>query len=88
MGRNIDIFNDVDGLMFEYQDICHLFECLDTTEYGIVPGDLSIVFLNKISMKDIHEQYLQDDTLTDVITLMVMKICHLLVRFVSVQIML
>lgn len=68
MGRNIDIFNDVDGLMFEHQDICHLFECLDTTEYGIGPGDLSVVFLNKISMQDIHEQYLQDDTLTDVIT--------------------
>ncbi len=68
MGRNVDIFSDVDGLTFEHRDIYSLFECLDMTEYAIGSGDLSVVFLNKISMKDLHEQYLRDDMLTDVIT--------------------
>lgn len=68
MGRNIDVFSDVDGLTFEHHDVYNLFECLDMTEYAIGSGDLSVVFLNGISMKDLHEQYLRDDTLTDVIT--------------------
>lgn len=68
MGRNIDVFSDVDGLTFEHHDVYNLFECLDMTEYAIGSGDLSVVFLNEISMKDLHEQYLRDDTLTDVIT--------------------
>lgn len=68
MGRNIDVFSDVDGLTFEHRDVYNLFECLDMTEYAIGSGDLSVVFLNGISMKDLHEQYLRDDTLTDVIT--------------------
>lgn len=68
MGRNIDVFSDVDGLTFEHHDVYNLFEYLDMTEYAIGSGDLSVVFLNEISMKNLHEQYLRDDTLTDVIT--------------------
>lgn len=68
MPRSIDIFNDVDGLTFEHHDVYNLFECLDMTEYAIGSGDLSVVFLSKKSMMNLHEQYLQDSTLTDVIT--------------------
>lgn len=66
--RTINIFSNVEHLKIDTHAIQKLFWLLDDFIYPAPPGELSVAFLNEKDMRHTHEQFLQDDTLTDVIT--------------------
>jgi probable rRNA maturation factor len=66
--REISIFNGTGTLRFEKREIASMFSLLDSTEFRIAAGELSIAFLDRNSMCLTHAKFLGDSSLTDVIT--------------------
>ncbi|MDR3144368.1 MAG: rRNA maturation RNase YbeY [Puniceicoccales bacterium] len=66
--RNVSIANAVAALDFPKGDVRTLFLLMDTTAFKIPGGDLSVAFLTADEMCRIHGKFLENDTLTDVIT--------------------
>jgi probable rRNA maturation factor len=66
--RKIQIFNGVRWLDFNGEEIFALFDVLDSSPFKISEGELSIAFLDKETMQNLHLKFSNDGTLTDVIT--------------------
>ncbi|MDR1401427.1 MAG: rRNA maturation RNase YbeY [Puniceicoccales bacterium] len=66
--RKISIFNELEELVFAKREIFSLIRVLDSSEFCIPGGELSIAFLSKKKMCEIHLKFLEDSSLTDVIT--------------------
>ncbi|MDR2628588.1 MAG: rRNA maturation RNase YbeY [Puniceicoccales bacterium] len=66
--RKIQIFNGVRWLNFSKKAIFSLFSVLDSSPFKISEGELSVAFLDKETMQNLHLKFSNDDTLTDVIT--------------------
>ncbi|MDR2777103.1 MAG: rRNA maturation RNase YbeY [Puniceicoccales bacterium] len=66
--RKIQIFNGVRWLNFSNRKVFALFRVLDSSPFKISEGELSVAFLDKETMQNLHLKFSNDDTLTDVIT--------------------
>ena len=66
--RSISIFSDIKNFSFKKSHIKKIYNILDESCYKISDGYLSVVFLDKFEMIGLHKRFLDDDTLTDVIT--------------------
>ncbi|MDR1528713.1 MAG: rRNA maturation RNase YbeY [Puniceicoccales bacterium] len=66
--RKIQIFNGVKWLNFSNGEIFALFNTLDSSPFKISGGELSVAFLDKETMQNLHLKFSNDDTPTDVIT--------------------
>ncbi|MDR1890822.1 MAG: rRNA maturation RNase YbeY [Puniceicoccales bacterium] len=66
--RKIQIFNGVGWLGFDDREISSLFSVLDSSSFKISKGELSVAFLDKEAMQNLHRKFSNDSTLTDVIT--------------------
>lgn len=67
--RVIEINNMLTSLRFEDDDLFRMFHMLDDSGEYIVPdGTLSVSFLTIFDMQSVHKKFLNDETLTDVIT--------------------
>ncbi|MDR1232661.1 MAG: rRNA maturation RNase YbeY [Puniceicoccales bacterium] len=66
--RKVQIFNGVKWLNFSNGEIFALFSVLDSSPFKIPEGELSIAFLGKEAMQDLHLKFFDDGTVTDVIT--------------------
>jgi probable rRNA maturation factor len=66
--RKIQIFNGVRWLDFNNEEIFALFDVLDSSPFKISEGELSIAFLDKETMQNLHLKFSNDGTLTDVLT--------------------
>lgn len=67
--RVIEINNMLTSLRFEDDDLFRMFHTLDDSGECIVPdGTLSVSFLTIFDMQSVHKKFLNDETLTDVIT--------------------
>lgn len=69
MVRDVQINNLYPKLSFKEQSLQTFFNILDTlAAYRIPKGELSIVFLDDASIAQLHNDYLNDPSPTDVIT--------------------
>lgn len=69
MQRVIEITNYCRKFLIDPESILELFRRLDFCEkYKIPDGDLSIAFVSKQRIKDLHYQFFSDNSCTDVIT--------------------
>ena len=66
--RSISISSDIKNFSFKKSHIKKIYNILDESCYKISDGYLSVVFLDKFEMIGLHKRFLDDDTLTDVIT--------------------
>lgn len=70
--REISIANHHRRLRFNRQAVRHMIAALDAhaTRFrgGCPPGDLSIVFMTDAALAKLHGEFLDDPTVTDVIT--------------------
>ena len=66
--RSISIFSDIKNFSFKKSHIKKIYNILDESCYKISEGYLSVAFLDKFEMIGLHKRFLDDDTLTDVIT--------------------
>ena len=67
--REISIHNQYQNLLFDTQSVINLFHLLDTFDFCVLnSGELSIAFLDDPSLAEIHAQFLNDPSQTDVIT--------------------
>lgn len=67
--RDVQINNSYDKLTFSERSLQSFFKMLDTLpSYPIPEGELSIAFLDDSSIAQIHADFLNDPTPTDVIT--------------------
>lgn len=67
--RDVQINNQYQSLSFSEHSIRRFFNTLDSlTDFPIPPGELSIVFLDDSTIAQIHNDFLNDPTATDVIT--------------------
>ncbi len=67
--HDIQINNQYQRLTFSQSSIEALFKTLDSLKnFPIPPGELSIAFLNDLTIAQIHNDFLNDPTPTDVIT--------------------
>jgi ssRNA-specific RNase YbeY (16S rRNA maturation enzyme) len=68
VSSEIFIFNGIDWLNFNDQEVISLFARLGSSSFEIPNGELSVAFLDEKNMKDLHMKFSNDDTLTDVMT--------------------
>ena len=70
MPRSIQLdHHSIEALQFESQEVTDLFHFLDQYQgYAIPEGELSIALVDDKTQCDLHEQFLNDPTTTDVIT--------------------
>ncbi len=71
--REIGINNEYEKLIFETKSLIQLFHFLDTAytvnpQYTIPAGELSIALVDDLSIAQIHADFMDDPTPTDVIT--------------------
>ena len=66
--RSISIFSGIKNFFFENSYVKKVYRVLDESCYKISGGHLSVAFLDKFEMANLHKRFLGDDTLTDVIT--------------------
>ena len=69
MNRKILINNQYPSLKYSQTELETLFHALDSfEEFQIPPGELSIAFFNDATLVKLHDQFLNDPSITDVIT--------------------
>lgn len=67
--HDVQINNQYQRLTFSHSSIQALFKTLDSLkDFPIPPGELSIAFLDDLTISQIHNDFLHDPTPTDVIT--------------------
>lgn len=67
--RIVDILNEHDALTVDEATIVALFRTLDSWQgAAIPPGSLSVAFLNSGESAQLHQQFFDDPTPTDVMT--------------------
>ncbi|MDR2806823.1 MAG: rRNA maturation RNase YbeY [Puniceicoccales bacterium] len=67
--RAVEVCNACRKLTIVPENICDLFQKLDRCQgFHLEKGDLSLAFVSKKKIKEIHRQFLGDFSLTDVIT--------------------
>jgi probable rRNA maturation factor len=67
--RKIEVVNNVDWLSFDEEEIFLLYAILDKFDaYAVGCGVLSVAFLSEGDMCNIHKKFLNDSSLTDVVT--------------------
>lgn len=68
--RNVDINNQVNGLLFDELEVAAMIHFLDQLPHlATVPiGDLGLAFLDESVMCSLHAEFLDDASPTDVIT--------------------
>jgi probable rRNA maturation factor len=66
--REIFISSNLDGLIYSELEICRMFKILDSSQFGIGDGELSLAFLSISEMCHLHGQFIGDSSLTDVLT--------------------
>lgn len=67
--RILEIANNHPKLSFTEAALEHFFEALDSLEgFSLHPGDLSIAFMEETAHSQLHEDFMDDPTPTDVIT--------------------
>ncbi len=65
----LDLNNAYPGLQYTEASLTAFFRFLESlTDYPIPAGELSVVFINDEVIAELHEEYLDDPTPTDVIT--------------------
>ena len=67
--RAVYVHNSHEQLRYKLSEVESLYHHLDQSgKFPIPDGDLSIAILNQKEMEQLHSDYLQDSSLTDVIT--------------------
>jgi probable rRNA maturation factor len=67
--RKIEFANNVDWLLFDGEELYLLYAVLDEFgKYAVGHGIISVAFLGEDAMRNIHKKFLNDSSLTDVIT--------------------
>ena len=67
--REVHVHNSHDKLRYTLSEVESLYHHLDLSGFFPIPeGDLSIAILSQNEMEQLHADFLQDPTLTDVIT--------------------